>query len=144
MKQRKICHPMHVLARTASASLQSMAQGISATVPVAMGGIHIWKKAAKVSNNQPSIPLVQIICQVDLMSILVFLVTLTDTDECAFPEQYLCLGQCTNTIGSYSCTCPKGTRSTDASMINCVPYQDPTQTVKMVLGKSLSSCLYIS
>ncbi|KAF8779541.1 hypothetical protein HU200_002598 [Digitaria exilis] len=62
-----------------------------------------------------------------------------DIDECAFPEQYICLGQCINTIGSYRCTCPKGTRSSNASTINCIPYQDPTQTVKMVLGISIST-----
>ncbi|OEL20757.1 Wall-associated receptor kinase 1 [Dichanthelium oligosanthes] len=62
-----------------------------------------------------------------------------DIDECAFPEQYLCHGQCTNTIGSYICTCPKGTRSTNASTIDCSPYQDSTQTIKMVLGISIST-----
>ncbi|CAL4967652.1 unnamed protein product [Urochloa decumbens] len=62
-----------------------------------------------------------------------------DIDECAFPEQYLCLGQCTNTIGSYSCTCPKGTRSSNARTVDCSPYQDPTKTVKMVLGISIGT-----
>ncbi|CAN6279609.1 unnamed protein product [Urochloa humidicola] len=62
-----------------------------------------------------------------------------DIDECKFPEQYPCLGQCTNTIGGYSCTCPKGTRSTNASTINCSSYQDSTQTVNMVLGIFIST-----
>ncbi|CAN6252812.1 unnamed protein product [Urochloa humidicola] len=66
-----------------------------------------------------------------------------DIDECAFPEQYLCLGGCTNTIGSYSCTCPKGTRSSNASIVHCSPYQDPTKTVKMVLGISISTVVLL-
>ncbi|CAN6245617.1 unnamed protein product [Urochloa humidicola] len=66
-----------------------------------------------------------------------------DIDECAFPEQYICLGQCTNTIGSYSCACSKGARSSNASIVHCSPYQDPTKTVKMVLGISISTVVLL-
>ncbi|CAL5045666.1 unnamed protein product [Urochloa decumbens] len=43
-----------------------------------------------------------------------------DIDECDFPLSNPCNGnKCTNRIGSYICSCPAGTRSTDPENIPC-------------------------
>ncbi|KAF3325445.1 Wall-associated receptor kinase 5 [Carex littledalei] len=41
-----------------------------------------------------------------------------DIDECKFPDIYPCHGNCTNTEGSYECSCRKGTRG-NATIKNC-------------------------
>ncbi|XP_078149408.1 wall-associated receptor kinase 2-like [Carex rostrata] len=41
-----------------------------------------------------------------------------DIDECKFPDKYPCHGYCTNTEGSYECSCSKGTIG-NATIGNC-------------------------
>jgi hypothetical protein len=35
---------------------------------------------------------------------------IVDIDECQHGDKYPCFGDCTNTIGSFTCDCPTGTR----------------------------------
>jgi hypothetical protein len=46
---------------------------------------------------------------------------LPDINECQIPDQNLCNGMCTNTIGDYICSCPSGTHSTDPKKETCRP-----------------------
>jgi len=44
-----------------------------------------------------------------------------DIDECKNQNQYPCLGICSNTKGSYSCSCPAGTQSVNPKISTCTP-----------------------
>ncbi|CAN6223716.1 unnamed protein product, partial [Urochloa humidicola] len=45
-----------------------------------------------------------------------------DINECEYPSKYPCInGTCANTIGSYNCTCPEGTQSSDPKNEPCTP-----------------------
>ncbi|KAL6899296.1 hypothetical protein ACP4OV_005954 [Aristida adscensionis] len=43
-----------------------------------------------------------------------------DVNECDDPSMYPCQGHCENTNGSYTCACPRGTRSDDPKTTPCV------------------------
>ncbi|KAM0825371.1 hypothetical protein ACQ4PT_069606 [Festuca glaucescens] len=62
-----------------------------------------------------------------------------DINECEPPNQslYPCKGNCRNTDGNYTCSCPSGFRSDDPKSIPCVR-ADPNNALKMVLGISVS------
>ncbi|XBI07001.1 hypothetical protein VPH35_134961 [Triticum aestivum] len=57
-----------------------------------------------------------------------------DINECGPPNQslYPCKGNCINTDGSYTCSCPSGFRSDDPRSIPCVR-ADPNKALKVVL-----------
>uniref|UniRef100_A0A453QNE9 Protein kinase domain-containing protein n=1 Tax=Aegilops tauschii subsp. strangulata TaxID=200361 RepID=A0A453QNE9_AEGTS len=60
-----------------------------------------------------------------------------DINECEPPNQslYPCKGNCRNTAGSYTCSCPSGFRSDDPKSIPCVR-ADPNKALKVALGTS--------
>ncbi|CAL9137640.1 unnamed protein product [Musa acuminata var. zebrina] len=58
----------------------------------------------------------------------------TDIDECKFPDKYVCYGTCTNTMGSYSCTCPRGT--TGDPKRACIPDKKQTVLLGVIIGVS--------
>ncbi|URD90568.1 OsWAK receptor-like protein kinase [Musa troglodytarum] len=58
----------------------------------------------------------------------------TDIDECIFPQKYVCYGTCTNTMGSYSCTCPPGT--TGDPKRACIPDKKQTVLLGVIIGVS--------
>ncbi|CAL9079852.1 unnamed protein product [Musa textilis] len=58
-----------------------------------------------------------------------------DIDECRNPQKYLCYGTCTNTMGSYSCTCPPGS-SGDPTQKACVPDKKHTLVLGVIIGVS--------
>lgn len=60
-----------------------------------------------------------------------------DINECDYPSMYSCInGTCTNTIGSYNCTCPAGTQSKDPKNSPCTPIPGTNKQpqVKVVIG----------
>ncbi|KAI4973839.1 hypothetical protein ZWY2020_041620 [Hordeum vulgare] len=63
-----------------------------------------------------------------------------DINECEPPNQslYPCKGNCRNTDGSYTCSCPPGFKSDDPKTIPCVR-ADPNKALKVVLGFSISA-----
>uniref|UniRef100_A0A0D9VB86 Protein kinase domain-containing protein n=1 Tax=Leersia perrieri TaxID=77586 RepID=A0A0D9VB86_9ORYZ len=69
-----------------------------------------------------------------------------DINECKFPDQYPCHGDCTNTIGSYSCNCPSGTHTTDPKREICSPNttSERARLTKMFIGISLCAILLLS
>ena len=61
----------------------------------------------------------------------------TDINECDHPSMYPCInGTCTNTIGSYNCTCPAGTQSKDPKNSPCtpIPSMNKQHGVKVFIG----------
>jgi len=63
-----------------------------------------------------------------------------DINECDYPSMYPCTnGTCTNTIGSYNCTCPAGTQSKDPKNSPCTPIPGTNKQlqVKVVIGISI-------
>jgi len=72
----------------------------------------------------------------------------TDINECDSPSQHRpCINNtCTNTIGSYNCSCPAGTQSNDPRNIPCTPIPAPNNKqpqVKVVIGTSIGFVLLI-
>ncbi|KAJ1258715.1 hypothetical protein BS78_10G096800 [Paspalum vaginatum] len=64
-----------------------------------------------------------------------------DINECDYPSRYPCInGTCTNTIGSYICSCPAGTWSKDPKKIACtpIPGSNKQPQVKVVIGTCIS------
>ncbi|KAJ1277499.1 hypothetical protein BS78_04G008700 [Paspalum vaginatum] len=59
-----------------------------------------------------------------------------DIDECKNQNQYPCLGICSNTKGSYSCSCPAGTQSVNPKISTCTPGA-ASQRAKLI---GISSC----
>ncbi|KAM3278791.1 hypothetical protein ACQJBY_046215 [Aegilops geniculata] len=57
----------------------------------------------------------------------------TDIDECLDNATYPCAGMCTNTVGSFTCSCPPGKQMIQGV---CVPYQRPAW-VMPVVGASI-------
>ncbi|CAL9137630.1 unnamed protein product, partial [Musa acuminata var. zebrina] len=57
-----------------------------------------------------------------------------DIDECKFPDKYVCNGVCKNTIGSYNCTCPRGT--TGDPKRACIPDKKQTVLLGVIIGVS--------
>jgi hypothetical protein len=50
-----------------------------------------------------------------------------DVDECMLPsEESGCFGECTNTIGSYYCRCPRRTLGNPNIEDGCIPYSNST------------------
>ncbi|CAN6172423.1 unnamed protein product [Urochloa humidicola] len=64
---------------------------------------------------------------------------LQDINECDYsPSLYPCYGICTNTIGSYICSCPAGTQSKDPKNAPCTPIPESNRRqVKVVIGTSI-------
>ncbi|CAL9204414.1 unnamed protein product, partial [Musa hybrid cultivar] len=58
----------------------------------------------------------------------------TDIDECKFPDKYVCNGVCRNMMGSYSCTCPRGT--TGDLKGACIPDKKQTVLLGVIIGVS--------
>ncbi|CAL5045681.1 unnamed protein product [Urochloa decumbens] len=58
-----------------------------------------------------------------------------DINECDYPELYTCHGDCTNTDGSYTCSCRAGTHSEDPKIAPCTGSNDQ---VKVVIGISFA------
>ncbi|CAD5193742.1 unnamed protein product [Musa acuminata subsp. malaccensis] len=58
----------------------------------------------------------------------------TDIDECKFPDKYVCNGVCKNTIGSYTCTCPRGTTGDPKQA--CIPHKKQTVLLGVIIGVS--------
>jgi hypothetical protein len=65
---------------------------------------------------------------------------IADINECESPNKslYPCKGNCRNTNGNYTCSCPSGFRSDDPKNIACVR-ADPNNALKMVLGNGTVS-----
>ncbi|CAN6247514.1 unnamed protein product [Urochloa humidicola] len=63
-----------------------------------------------------------------------------DINECRKPDQYMCFGICSNTIGSYNCFCPSGTHSNDPKISTCSPdaVSEKAKLTKLFIG--ISSC----
>ncbi|CAL9079842.1 unnamed protein product [Musa textilis] len=59
----------------------------------------------------------------------------TDIDECSFPDKYVCYGTCTNTMGSYNCTCPPGSYG-DPRQKACIPDKQKTLVLGVIIGVS--------
>ncbi|XP_064952122.1 wall-associated receptor kinase-like 6 [Musa acuminata AAA Group] len=57
-----------------------------------------------------------------------------DIDECSFPQKYVCYGTCTNTMGSYSCICPRGTTGNPRRA--CIPDKKQTVLLGVIIGVS--------
>ncbi|CAL9201619.1 unnamed protein product, partial [Musa hybrid cultivar] len=58
-----------------------------------------------------------------------------DINECRNPQKYVCYGTCTNTNGSYSCTCPPGS-SGDPTQKACIPGKKHTLVLGVIIGVS--------
>ncbi|CAL9146440.1 unnamed protein product, partial [Musa hybrid cultivar] len=65
-------------------------------------------------------------------------------DECSLPNQYPCYGKCSNTLGNYSCSCPKGHSSKDPKSEPCVPDQRIPTSTKIVIGNCAGLVLFIT
>jgi len=138
---------MHALPTTAYASMCPVLQGISATALQVTRETRTWTEAAQVSIIIPFL-----FCFVDLgllnlppttylasISIVKTIVPRADINECDSPSQHRpCINNtCTNTIGSYNCSCPAGTQSNDPRNIPCSPIPVPNNKqpqVKVVIG----------
>lgn len=57
-----------------------------------------------------------------------------DIDECQDKEKYGCYGDCTNTIGGYTCLCPRGTIGNVHEKNGCRPKDKFTFALKAVTG----------
>ncbi|URD99448.1 OsWAK receptor-like protein kinase [Musa troglodytarum] len=57
----------------------------------------------------------------------------TDINECSYPKEYICYGNCTNTDGGHTCTCPAGT-SGDPRLAPCIPIN---KTHTLLLGVTI-------
>ncbi|CAN6179463.1 unnamed protein product [Urochloa humidicola] len=69
-----------------------------------------------------------------------------DINECDYPSLYPCInGYCTNTIGSYNCSCPAGTHSNDPKTTPCTPISSKNNQpqVKVVIGTSIGFVLLV-
>ncbi|CAN6172422.1 unnamed protein product [Urochloa humidicola] len=62
-----------------------------------------------------------------------------DINECDNPSLYPCInGTCTNTNGSYDCSCPPGTHSNDPKSTPCIQTLGSNQPqVKIIIGTSI-------
>ncbi|KAJ3673396.1 hypothetical protein LUZ60_006770 [Juncus effusus] len=60
-----------------------------------------------------------------------------DVNECALNNTYPCYGVCTNTIGSYDCSCPKGTKGNASTKDSCRKKDKFTLVLKVVTGVSV-------
>ncbi|CAL5045662.1 unnamed protein product [Urochloa decumbens] len=58
-----------------------------------------------------------------------------DINECDYPLLYTCHGDCTNTDGSYTCSCRAGTHSEDPKIAPCT---GSNHEVKVVIGISVA------
>nr|XP_009392075.1 PREDICTED: putative wall-associated receptor kinase-like 16 [Musa acuminata subsp. malaccensis] len=67
-----------------------------------------------------------------------------DIDECSLPTQYPCHGKCSNTFGTYSCSCPKGQSSKDPKSETCVPRQRIPTSTKIVIGSCVGLVSFIT
>ncbi|XP_009392052.2 putative wall-associated receptor kinase-like 16 [Musa acuminata AAA Group] len=67
-----------------------------------------------------------------------------DIDECSLPNQYPCYGKCSNTLGNYSCTCPKGHSSKDPKSEPCVRDQGIPTSTKIVIGSCVGIVSFIT
>ncbi|XP_042452342.1 wall-associated receptor kinase 5-like [Zingiber officinale] len=65
-----------------------------------------------------------------------------DINECNFPERYICNGDCTNTEGSFRCTCPPGTSGDPRHA--CIPNKKQTLLLGAILGASIGIGLLLS
>ncbi|KAJ1257928.1 hypothetical protein BS78_10G034200 [Paspalum vaginatum] len=84
-------------------------------------------------------------CQVFCMSwrlrkVCVPIVRSADINECNYPSLYCINGTCTNTNGSYNCSCPPGTHSKDPKNAPCTPIPGINKQlqVKVVVGLAIS------
>jgi hypothetical protein len=67
----------------------------------------------------------------------------TDINECELKDEYPCYG-CKNTIGSYTCTCPSGTRGNPYTKDGCQKKDGFTLAIKIVIGKFFLMLIYSS
>ncbi|WOK98879.1 wall-associated receptor kinase 3-like [Canna indica] len=67
-----------------------------------------------------------------------------DINECALPERYTCNGTCTNTEGSFNCTCPPGTVG-DPKHGVCINIPDKNKTLLLgvIVGASIGISLLL-
>jgi hypothetical protein len=93
---------------------------------VMLSEILLWKRVYKTTSHS-------------LWS-LILLFCNADVNECELKDEYPCYGICENTIGSYSCTCPSGTRGNAYTKDGCQKKDGFTLAVKIVIGKF--SCIY--
>ncbi|KAF6174245.1 hypothetical protein GIB67_033777 [Kingdonia uniflora] len=58
-----------------------------------------------------------------------------DVNECKDPSNNPCKGICTNTLGGYNCSCPKGTHGDgNRDGIGCIPNAKKVSIIKVTLG----------
>ncbi|XP_064991772.1 putative wall-associated receptor kinase-like 16 [Musa acuminata AAA Group] len=67
-----------------------------------------------------------------------------DIDECSSPNLYTCHGTCSNTLGNYSCSCPKGRSSKDPKSEPCVRDHGIPTSTKIVIGSCVGLVLFIT
>ncbi|XP_042424448.1 wall-associated receptor kinase 2-like [Zingiber officinale] len=66
-----------------------------------------------------------------------------DIDECQNPKEYNCMGTCTNTEGSYNCTCKPGTYG-DPKIGGCIPHtKKRTLMLALIIAAAGNVCLLI-